>query len=217
MTELLLDAAALDVAIFAVYALVALIFKLPLIPVSVAGSAVNVDARSVAAILLISIAMGLKLGKWLEFGSLFRILRGEVVTRPSDTDTRLRARVRRAAYRVLGRGTMVNRWLRHTRGTGRDTVWEDVFAINPTPIVAVTLEDGTRVVGRCKHFSASSDRPELLIAAHNPTGESFWPKGKVLFIDPSGTQKWKEVAGVYLGRESKIVMVEFLGTPEVDW
>lgn len=183
--EMLIDAAALSVGIFGLHLLVACVFHLPVVPVSVGTthallySSVSIDWRSVASILLISVALGLKLGKWLDNGALYRRLRGIWVAKPSPDLARSQKRgararfwVRSFVWRLIGEGSHFSKWTRHTRGTGNDTVWGDIFS-SPVPRSAcVRLKSGRRIIGRCRLYSDSLDARELLVI---PPSESIIP------------------------------------------
>jgi len=213
--EIFVDAAALSVPVYGLYALIAARAGLPLLPVT--ADPLGVSPWAVSAILGSSVVVGLSLGKVIQSGNLFRVLRCEVVTLPAESDRRIRSRIRRWLYGIVGRGTRLNGWLRFTQQTGRLTVWEDVFAINPTPLVGVKLADGTKVVGVCKHYSTAADNVEILLAPHSPEEVTSWPKGKLLFISSKGESDWRELSGIYLGKGAAIQSVEFLGKPGVEW
>jgi len=222
--EIVVDAAALSVVVYGTYVLLALVTALPVTPVVLRKpylppftGAVSVDVRSVAVILGLSLLIGGFLGKVVQSGTLYRFLRAEFVSRPRDGDKSIRARIRRGLHKALGRGTRLNAWLRMTQQTGRNTVWEDVFGINPTPLVAVTLGDGSKVVGVCKHYSTAPSNQEVLIAPHRPGEETAWPIGKILFISPSGKYEWRTLAGIYIGKEAKVKAIEFHGEAHVEW
>lgn len=200
----------LSLAVYALYILlVSLPFGWPRLPVEYVPDIKlwEIHYEVGGLILLISVVLGAVLGRWIDSGYLFYLLRGDYVHPPKPTDkpwcARMRKRIRRA--------------LHFTSGTGRDSVWEDALRIQRSPFVKVTLSSGRAIVGKCIFYSDDPRSRELLIIPPDVDlagGDS----PSVLVVDSAtSTPRPLPGPGVLINADADIESVEFLGPKDVQW
>jgi hypothetical protein len=198
----IIDGAALSILVYLLYLVVAAIFCLPVLPISRSvDGGIEANLAPSLAILLLSVASGLILGKGLEFGWIYKILRADYLPRPLTTDESRRARVFRKMRSLL----------RFTRSTGRNTVWEDVLSIQRTPMIAVTLKDGRKIVGSCRFFSDDPDRPEIVIVPPDPEIVTEEELRGVIVFEKDGSRSKLPGGGVFITSSAGIDVIELLG------
>lgn len=207
----LVSGAVLSIAIYCMYIIAfALPLDLPPIPVNyVKGIELwQINYPAAGIILFISIVSGLLIGKALDTGRLFYVLRADYISVPDPGDTTRRAIFCRAIRRLL----------RFTTGTGRDSVWEDTLRIQRTPFIQVTLGNGRRIVGKCVYYSDNPRTRELLIV---PPDQSLLPNQEVptVIVASAGSEKFLPVPGpgILITSAAKIETVDFLGQEKVEW
>jgi|GEM_PF-6366355 len=222
----LVSGAVLTLLIYAFYiAFIAIPSGLPMFPAEVNAqqeAAISVEDDSAPAepqtawqihyhvagiILAISIGLGLVIGRSMDKGTFYAVLRAEYVTIPKPDDKTLKAGI----LRVL-------RWLlRFTSATGRDTVWEDALHVRRSHFVKVTLRNGRTILGRYLHYSDNPRIQDLWIIKPEQALLPGHPPA-VLIAEPGSTD-YRPVlssAGVLITDRAMIETIEFIGDIRVD-
>ena len=208
-----IDAVVLSLLVYSTYLLIATNwFDLPILPVSAESiptidissfNFININEGSVVAILSFSVIWGVLIGHGLEQGWIYWLLRGEYMEQPSYDEKGIWANCKR----------MLNKVLSFTRGSGKSSVWQEVFSDPKSNLVEVRLRDGSKVYGYCTHYSDEPGEQELLIERPPNSafeGEEEKPIKNVLVAKKGGRPKKIPASAILITSKMDIEKIVFL-------
>ncbi len=202
-----IDGAALSVVIYLLYLALASVANLPPLPISFDATQktiANINGWAALAILGIGVMLGMIIAKGLEFGCIFKVLRAEYIKSPKPDDTGWCARFVRKLKSAL----------QFTRSTGRATVWEDVLSEVDAPLLAISLADGRKIIGRCSFFSDDPEHPEIVITAPDPRCVQQ-PELQGITVIADGVRQKLPGTGIFITSAAEIETIELLGGVDV--